>query len=211
MFSGIIEEIGTIDTIVKKKNLQVLYVKAQKVWRGTKAGDSIAVNGVCLTVTGIKKNVLAFDVILETLRVTSLGCVVKGSKVNLERSLRMNDRISGHFVSGHVDHMATVKKIVTQENYAEFQIGLNKDIRRYIAPKGSIALDGVSLTIGEVKQNYFSVYLIPFTLEVTNLGDKQKGDKVNIETDILAKYVLNSQKDSFYSGKGRDKNQKLKI
>lgn len=189
MFSGIVEETGLVEALVEKTNLCHLKVRAKKVHVGAKAGDSIAVNGVCLTITKREKNVLTFDLMLETLRKTTLGDVSKGSRVNLERALKMSDRISGHFVSGHVDDIGIIRKVVTGTNYTEIQINFKAGVAKYIAYKGSICLDGISLTIGEVRKNYLSVYLIPFTLEVTNLGLKKKGDKINIETDILAKYI----------------------
>ena len=116
------------------------------------------------------------------------------NRVNLERAMKANGRIDGHFVSGHVDDMGRIKARITGENYTELQISTKKSIMKYIVPKGSVCLDGVSLTIGEVRKSYFSVYLIPFTLEVTTLGEMKKGDKINIETDILAKYILNENK-----------------
>lgn len=201
MFSGIVEETGFIEKIVRKQNLYVLHVRAKKILKGTKQGDSISVDGVCLTVTGIKKGVLVFDVMLETIVKTSLGKLGVKNMVNLERALRMDGRISGHFVTGHVDNMGAIREIVTGPNYTELQINLKKDLMRYVVPKGSVCVDGVSLTVGDVRRLFFSVYLIPFTLEVTNLGIKKKGDRVNIETDILAKYVFSKEEysDSLYS------------
>jgi len=191
MFSGIIEEIGVIEHINSKKNLSVFKVRAQKIFKGVKPGASIAVNGTCLTVTGAKSNILTFDIMRESLLATTLGSLKIKTKVNLERALKAGGRIDGHFVTGHVDTVGVITNKVTQTNYAELRIGLTKDVKRTIVPKGSICLDGVSLTVGEVKKSYFSVYLIPFTEQSTTLGSKKKGDKVNIETDVLAKYVLN--------------------
>jgi len=191
MFSGIIEEIGTVEQINSKTNLSALKVRAKKILKGVKPGASIAVDGTCLTVTGIKSNVLTFDVMRESLLKTTLGSLKIKAKVNLERALMANGRIDGHFVTGHVDMVGVIKNKVTKASYTEIKISITKDLARYIVPKGSICLDGVSLTVGEVKQSYFSAYLIPFTKQVTTLGLKKKGDKVNIETDILAKYILN--------------------
>ena len=196
MFSGIVEETGIVEKIVKKKNLSTLYVKGKKVVRGTKEGDSISVSGVCLTVTGTDKGLLCFDIMKETILKTTLGKLKAKSKVNLERALKMSSRISGHFVSGHVDNMETVKNVITGPNYTEIQVTISKELSKYIVPKGSVTLDGVSLTVGDVRKTFFSVYLIPFTLEVTTLGINKKGDRINIETDILAKYVLAGSKDS---------------
>ncbi len=196
MFSGIVEEYGEVVSIKEKENLSTIQIKAKKVARGTKVGDSISVAGVCLTVVGIKAGVMTFDIMKETIEKTILGCLKPGKTVNLERALKMSDRISGHFVSGHVDNMETVRDVIHRPNYTELQITIRKDLAKYIVPKGSVCLDGVSLTIGDVRKTFFSVYLIPFTLEVTTLGENKKGDRINIETDILAKYILSGYKES---------------
>ena len=127
----------------------------------------------------------------ETLLKTTLGGRIPGDTVNLERALKVGDRIGGHFVTGHIDEVGVIREIIHKKNYTEFQIGLNRSLAKHIVPKGSVCLDGVSLTVGEVQRNFFSVYLIPFTKEGTTLGAKKKGAKINIETDILAKYVFN--------------------
>ncbi len=195
MFTGIIEKTGTVKKLTTTKNLAILDTLAWSGPAGIKKGDSIAINGVCLTVTQIKKNILSFDIMKETLTKTTLGALKLGNKVNLERALKANGRIDGHFVTGHVDHMATLKKKITLENYTELRFSLNKKTAPYFVPKGSVCVDGISLTVGEVKKSYFSVYLIPFTLKVTTLGTIKEGDQVNIETDILGKYILNSVTD----------------
>ena len=194
MFNGIVEEIGVVDALERRKNLSVLKVRARKVIPGTKIGDSIAVEGVCLTVTDKKENVLTFDMMRETVDKTSLGRLRRGDKVNLERALKAGGRVSGHFVTGHVDDVGRIEGKITAANYMELSIRLPKGLGKYIGPKGSVALDGVSLTVGKVGKGRFSVYLIPFTKQVTTLGAKKKGDRVNIETDILAKYVFSSVK-----------------
>jgi len=191
MFTGIIEEMGIVAGVVEKTNLSVLKISVQKILKGIKAGDSVAVNGVCLTVTTINKTVLCFDVMKESLLKTSLGDLKTGDQVNLERALKANGRVDGHFVSGHVDDVVTLKQIIEGENYTEFRLSLKKGLAKYLVPKGSVCLDGISLTVGEVKKNYFSVYLIPFTKKVTTFGCRKAGAKINIETDILAKYILN--------------------
>ena len=193
MFSGIVEEKGTVKNINRKKNLITMDVAADKVLKGTKVGDSIAVNGVCLTVTKMAGKVATFDLMKETLDFTTLGDAKSGTEVNLERALKVSDRIGGHFVSGHVDGMGVLKKIVTMENYVEWQIQLDRKLMRYMAPKASVTVDGVSLTIGWVKKTMFSIYLIPHTLEVTTFGNKKIGQKLNIETDVLAKYILHGK------------------
>jgi riboflavin synthase len=197
MFSGIVEEIGTVENIVAKKNLSVLNVRAHKVLKGTKPGSSISVDGVCLTVTEIKQGTLCFDVMRESLLKTTLGNLKPKSQVNLERALKANDRIDGHFVTGHVDSVGMIQASVTKANYAELRIHQIKGLEKYIVPKGSICLDGVSLTVGEVKKNYFSIYLIPFTRKCTVLGMKKKGDAINVETDILAKYILSKNSSKY--------------
>ncbi|MFP4472828.1 MAG: riboflavin synthase [Candidatus Omnitrophota bacterium] len=195
MFSGIVEEVGTVKAIDRKKNLITMDIKADRVLRGAKLGDSISVNGVCLTITRLNKRVARFDLMKETLDSTTLGCVKSGSAVNLERALKVSDRIGGHFVSGHVDGMGVLKKKVTMENYVEWQIAADRKILKYLAPKASVTVDGVSLTIGWVKKSrkLFSIYLIPHTLEVTTFGRKRVNQKLNLETDILAKYIIHAR------------------
>ena len=192
MFTGIVEEIGIVDQIKQKENLSILKVCAKKVAKGIKVGDSVAINGVCLTVTRIDKDFLSFDVMQETLLKTTLGEFQADHRVNLERALKVGDRLSGHFVTGHVDVLGQIQALVKTTNYLELKIAIAKNLVKYLVPKGSVCVDGVSLTVGEVKKDSFSVYLIPFTKDVTTLGLKKKGDQVNIETDILAKYILKS-------------------
>jgi len=193
MFSGIVEEKGIVKGVNRKKNLITMDIQAHRVLRGTKIGDSIAVNGVCLTVTHLSGKTAVFDLMKETLDFTTLGYAKTGTSVNLERALKVSDRIGGHFVSGHVDGMGLLKKKVTMENYVEWQIELDRKLMRYMAPKASVTVDGVSLTIGWVKKTMFSIYLIPHTLEVTTFGSKKVGQKLNIETDVLAKYILHGK------------------
>lgn len=203
MFNGIVEEIGTVDALERRKNLSVLKVRARKVLQGTKLGDSIAVTGVCLTVTDKNKNVLAFDMMRETVNKTSLGRLRRGDKVNLERALKAGGRVSGHFVTGHIDSVGRIEQKIAEKNYEELSIRLPKGLGKYIVPKGSVALDGISLTVGRVGKGRFSVYLIPFTKKVTTLGAKKKGDSVNIETDILAKYLIGRRVSSRRAPVGR--------
>ncbi|MBI5150870.1 MAG: riboflavin synthase [Candidatus Omnitrophica bacterium] len=189
MFNGIVEETGVVERVTRKKNLSVLKVRARKVLKGTKVGDSIAVDGVCLTVTAAGKGAMTFDLMRETLLSTSLGKVKPGGKVNLERALKTGGRVSGHFVTGHVDVVSRVKEVLSRPNYVELVVHLPRHLSRYIVPKGSVCLDGVSLTVGGVRKDAFSVYLIPLTRRLTTLGARKKGDWVNLETDILAKYI----------------------
>jgi riboflavin synthase len=190
MFSGIVEEKGIVAGIRKKENLIILSIKAKKVLKGVKVGDSISVDGACLTVTKIKNSVVDFDIMKETIDKTTLKFLKVGSEVNLEGALRVNDRLGGHFVSGHNDCVGVIRKRISKPNYEEFQIAIPKSFARYLAPKGSVSVDGISLTLGEVEKNVFSIYIIPHTLDVTTLGKKKDGDHVNIETDLLAKYIL---------------------
>jgi len=191
MFSGIVEETGLVSKLDKKNNLSVLNVAANKTIRGTKKGDSVAVNGVCLTVTNVRGKIFTFDIMQETIKATTLNQIKPKSKVNLERALKMSDRNSGHFVTGHIDAVGKIKNRIDKENYTELQIELNKSLMKYIVSKGSVCLDGVSLTVASVKGAVFSVHLIPLTKNVTTLSLKQKNDSINVETDILAKYILN--------------------
>jgi riboflavin synthase len=193
MFSGIVEEKATVKGVAKKANLFTMTIRAQKVIRGTKVGDSISVDGVCLTVTKKDDRCLTFDLMKETLDATTLKHAKPGTSINLERALKVSDRLGGHFVSGHVDGVGRLMKIVQIPNYVEWQIRIPKGLAKYLAPKGSVSIDGVSLTIGWVKTNLFSIYLIPHTLDVTTFGEKKEGSELNIETDLLAKYILQAR------------------
>lgn len=167
-----------------------LQVRARLAAEGTIAGDSVAVNGVCLTVTGNNRGLLEFDVMPETLKISNLGKLKTGEKVNLERALRSDSRISGHFVSGHVDTCAAIRAKGYRSGNLAFSIVLPERFRRNIFPKGSIAIDGISLTVAEVKASVFSVFVIPYTAQHTTLGLKGPGQTVNLEFDMLAKAVL---------------------
>lgn len=189
MFTGIVEEIGIVKKIVSKNNLAILTVQANKICRGVRLGSSISVNGVCLTVTASKEKILSFDAMAETLAKTTLGQLKSGDKVNLERAVRANGRLDGHIVTGHVDQVTVLTKQIKKENYLELQFFLDKTIARFIVPKGSICVNGVSLTVGAVTSKYFSVYIIPSTEKETNLGLLNEQSPVNIEVDILARYI----------------------
>lgn len=196
MFTGIIEETGLIANLQKNKNGLRLTLTAKKVLAGTKIGDSIAVNGVCLTVVNLTKTTLAFDVMAVTGADSLTGSLKKGLTVNLERALAANERLGGHFVSGHVDTVGTIKKITKKTNLYEVAVAYNQQYAQYVVRKGSIAIDGISLTVQELDQKSFTVGIIPHTLISTSLNNKKVGDKVNLEFDLLAKYVekmLNKQ------------------
>lgn len=189
MFTGIVEELGTILRVEGGGLSSKLHIQAQKVLEGVHLGDSIAVNGVCLTVTSFSASQFTADVMPETLKKTSLCQVKKGDAVNLERAMAMGDRFGGHIVSGHVDGTGTV---VSRENYANavlFRIKAPGELLKYMIPRGSITVDGISLTLVDVTSEGFSISIIPHTLEHTNLRDKFAGDIVNLECDIIGKYV----------------------
>jgi len=189
MFTGIIEEIGIISNIDRSAVSCKLTISAKKIMDDCKDGDSISVNGTCLTVTKRLDNGFVADVMAETMRRTNLDSLKTGDKVNLERSLRLRDRLGGHIVAGHVDEVGTVIELIQEGIATLMRIQLSVEIMRYIAVKGSVCIDGVSLTITDVKDNSFQVSLIPYTKEITILGLKRIGDKVNIEADMLARYL----------------------
>ncbi|MGE0269160.1 MAG: riboflavin synthase [Candidatus Omnitrophota bacterium] len=189
MFTGIVEEIGTVKRLVSKENLAILVVQATKISKGVRLGSSICVNGVCLTVTAVEEKNLIFDAMAETLEKTTLGKLKSGDKVNLERAVKSSGRLDGHIVTGHVDQVSMLIKRIAKENYLELRFSLDHLIARFIAPKGSICINGVSLTVGAVTKEYFSVYIIPLTEKETNLGLLKEQMSVNIEVDILARYI----------------------
>lgn len=189
MFTGIIEEKGILKELKMAGVSGSLKIGAQKVLEGTKIGDSIAVNGVCLTVTRMDSTGFCADVMAETLRRSSLGSLSKGDAVNLERAMAANGRFGGHIVSGHIDGMGTISKIKDEGNATWIYITASKDILNLIVEKGSIAIDGISLTVAKVSDVDFAVSVIPHTAAETTLLDKKIGDSVNLENDIIGKYV----------------------
>jgi len=192
MFTGIVEKMGTVVSTQKLKNrTYAMHIDFGKMLKDTRIGDSIALNGACLTLVGKRGTIGTFDVMGETLHRTNLGSLKPSSRVNIERSMSLKDRISGHFVIGHIDGAGTVSKIESQsDGSVKMTISTDSKLTSMMVEKGSVALDGVSLTLVEVASRGFSVYLIPHTLEVTTLGIKKKGDLVNIEADYIGKYVL---------------------
>ncbi len=187
MFSGIVEELGEVKNFSKQGNHTLLEIKANRVLEDIKIGDSVSVNGVCLTVIKKESETLTFEAIPETLKVTNLGVLKVSDKVNLERSLKVGDRLSGHFVTGHIDCIGIIRKKNYFNNNLCFEIAIPTEFIKYCIPKGSIAVDGISLTLVNIRSNTFTVYIIPHTLKNTTLGFKGPSDKVNIEFDILAK------------------------
>jgi riboflavin synthase len=190
VFTGIIEELGQVKSISRRGNNTLLEVKAGIVLEDTKIGDSIAVNGACLTVVKNEQGVLSFEAMPETTRLTNIGSLKISDKVNLERSLKAGGRISGHFVNGHIDCLGVIRKKGPEAGNLCFQITLPSEFLKYIIPKGSIAVDGISLTIAKKSSNTFSVYIISHTLANTTLNFKGASSEVNIEFDILAKSLI---------------------
>jgi riboflavin synthase len=189
MFTGIIEEVGKIGGLSLSGKTGELQVEARKVLEGMRSGDSISVNGVCLTVRSLTAQMFHAEISQETLARTSFTKSKKGDSVNLERPLLPTSRLGGHFVQGHVDGVGQVQKIRSEGGFAFYRFSLPASIRPYVAEKGSIAVDGISLTVSQLGLSFFEVALIPYTLQNTNLSGRQIGDLVNLECDVLAKYV----------------------
>ena len=189
MFTGIIEEIGELIRIKQGSDSAVLTIRAGKVLEGTKVGDSIAVNGVCLTVTGLDGTSFDAYVMPETMRRSALGSLSAGSRVNLERAMAADGRFGGHMVAGHVDGTGRISGIRTESNAVLYTVAADPQLLRYVVEKGSITVDGISLTVVSVSDNELTVSVIPHTRSVTTLGLRRIGDQVNLETDIIGKYV----------------------
>lgn len=192
MFTGIVKGIGVVTSVSKSKGGAeiIIRVRLGKFGRGLKKGDSVCINGACLTATKLSKGEAEFEMVSETIRRTNLGQTKPGEIVNIERSLRVGDRLEGHFVLGHVDGTGVIEDIQKMSSETTIWIKLDKWLTKSLVPKGSIAVDGVSLTLVGVEGDRVSVSLIPHTLKMTTLGMKRIGDRVNIETDILGKYVV---------------------
>lgn len=189
MFTGIVEELGRIVDVRRGSHSAVLHISCQKVLSGTKTGDSIAVNGVCLTVTDTGSQGYTADVMAETLDRSSLGTLVRGSLVNLERAMPADGRFGGHIVAGHIDGTGTIQSIWRDDTAVWYQIAAGPAILRYIVEKGSVAIDGISLTVARVSEGDFQVSVIPHTQANTTLPYRREGDLVNLETDLVGKYV----------------------
>lgn len=200
MFTGIIEEIGKVVKIQKNSRSSLLSINASKVLEDVDLGDSIAVNGICLTVTDYNEQLFTVDVMNETWSRTSLDKLKPGSYVNLERAMAANGRFGGHIVTGHIDGTGRIKSIRRDDNAVWYQITADKNILSLIVEKGSIAIDGISLTIAKVSQSDFSVSIIPHTLGQTILKNKQVNDLVNLENDMIGKYIQKFLNDNNNSG-----------
>ncbi|MET8411206.1 riboflavin synthase [Streptomyces sp. NPDC005195] len=189
MFTGIVEELGEVTAVENLDEASRFRLRGPVVTQGAQHGDSIAVNGVCLTVVDHEGDEFTADVMAETLNRSSLGALTVGSRVNLERPMAVGDRLGGHIVQGHVDGTGTVIERKPSEHWEIVKISLPADLTRYVVEKGSITVDGISLTVVDAGPDHFTVSLIPTTLDLTTLGRKQPGDPVNLEVDVIAKYV----------------------
>lgn len=200
MFTGIIEELGVVNRFVRAGNIHVLEIGCAKIAQSAAIGDSVAVNGVCLTVSEKKKLALRFDVMAQTMRNTGLERLKAGDTVNLEGAMKASGAFGGHFVLGHVDCAGTVRQMKKNGEDILVKIGFPAEFGRLVVEKGSVAVDGVSLTAGDVAEDSLTVYLIPHTLKTTNLGSHKAGDTVNLEFDIVGKYIARA---GSLQGKGR--------
>ncbi|WP_329276652.1 riboflavin synthase [Streptomyces sp. NBC_00691] len=189
MFTGIVEELGEVTAVEQLEDASRFRLRGPLVTEGAQHGDSIAVNGVCLTVVEFGDGEFTADVMAETLKRSSLGALEVGSRVNLERPMAVGGRLGGHIVQGHVDGTGTILERTPSEHWELVKVGLPVHLSRYVVEKGSITVDGVSLTVVEVTDDWFTISLIPTTLDLTTLGIKQSGDPVNLEVDVIAKYV----------------------
>ncbi len=189
MFTGLVEEVGIVESVIKGADSAKIIIKAHKVLEGTKLGDSISTNGVCLTVTTFAQKQFSVDVMAETMRKSNLHLLTPGDLVNLERALKVGDRLGGHFVSGHIDGTGIIKSYEQEDNAVWLTITAETNILRYIVQKGSVAIDGVSLTVAFLDESLFKVSVIPHTKEATTLIRKKVGEYVNLECDMIGKYI----------------------
>jgi riboflavin synthase len=189
MFTGIIEHLGKVKQVKLQADSAIIVIDIGPLSDDVSPGDSIAINGACLTVTQIKDSAVYFDVSTETLNMTAIGKLKISDKVNIERSLKMGDQLGGHFVTGHVDGVGVINKVENEPGQCTVWFSASETLINMMIKKGSVAIDGISLTIVEIREGLFSVALIPYTLELTTLGFKKVGEKVNLETDMLGKWV----------------------
>jgi riboflavin synthase len=189
MFTGIIEEIGEIKNISSGVESKKLEIKAKKILVGLQIGESININGACQTVIQVKPDSFVVESVKETLKRSSLGLLKKGDRVNLERALKLSDRLGGHLLTGHVDCTSEIRSVSSDGDSSVFEFSLPPDYSALVVEKGSIAVNGISLTVAELKKNSFTVSIIPFTLKMTTLDEKKTGDLVNLEFDLFGKYV----------------------
>ena len=206
MFTGIIEEIGKVEAIKETSSGVKCSISAKKVMNDLKISDSISINGVCLTVAKSSMNIFTLDIVPETLEKSNLNELLEGDFVNLERAMRVSDRFGGHILQGHIETLGVILDKQQKRDNATLSVGLDPEWMRFCIPKGSIALDGISLTISKIEANIIEVVLIPHTLKNTTLGLKSKSDTINIETDIIGKYV-----DRLLSFDGEDSDKDINI
>ncbi|MFA6170557.1 MAG: riboflavin synthase [Candidatus Margulisiibacteriota bacterium] len=189
MFTGIIEQIGSVASLVRQANAAKLVIYGRKFFEGTKVGESISVNGVCLTITHLRRDYAEFDVSSETLKKSTIGDLRISDKVNLEKALLVSARLGGHIVTGHIDGVGEIRETVRSGDGVDFYLSIPSDVMNYFVTKGSIAIEGVSLTVAGFRDGQLRVSVIPLTLKQTTLGSLAAGDKVNIEVDIFSKYI----------------------
>ncbi|MGO9613640.1 MAG: riboflavin synthase [Dissulfurispiraceae bacterium] len=189
MFTGLILEVGEVASIEKKNQSAQLLIKGKEILEDILVGDSIAINGVCLTAISIKRDIITFDVSFETLRSTNLGELKRGHQINLEPSLKANSKIGGHFVTGHVEDIGSIRSKTSVGNALKIEVAAPASVLKYLVRKGAVAVDGISLTVVDVLKEAFTVMIVPHTAKMTTLAVKRNGDTVNLEPDILAKYV----------------------
>ncbi|MCF8336396.1 MAG: riboflavin synthase [Bacteroidales bacterium] len=189
MFTGIIEDIGSVETVQSGVNSAQIRINSRVVPADLKTGDSVSINGVCLTVTAYDVSGFTVEAVPETMSRSNLGNLHAGAPVNLERALRVGDRMGGHMMSGHVDSKGIIQSVDQEENAVWYTVSLANDFIRYLIPKGSVGIDGISLTVVDVSKDSFTVSVIPHTLRETTLAYRKKGDEVNIECDMTAKYI----------------------
>lgn len=202
MFTGIVEEMGKLLSLEMGSDSGIITIEADKVLQGTELGDSIAVNGTCLTARDFSSGTFSADVMPETLKKTNLGNLKRGSIVNLERALTLNARLGGHLMLGHVDATGKITRIQPEGNAIIYTIAAPEEIRRYLLAQGSVGIDGISLTVARLQQDSFSVSLIPHTVKVTTLGQNGVGYEVNLEADVIGKYVEKIMKGGLPGGQG---------
>jgi len=200
MFTGIVEAVGTVTRVERRGSVQQTTIRCPEILDDVNLGDSISIDGACQTVVTFDDETFQFDSVQETLRLTTIGSWTSGRRVNLERSLQVGARLGGHWVMGHVDAVSTLLERRDNGNSSELRFSLPSELASQVAGKGSVALDGISLTVTDVSNDSFGIAVIPFTLDHTTLGEKKPGDPVHIETDILAKYI-----DRLYQGGEADR------
>ena len=193
MFTGIIEEIGKVISIKEKRDLSQISINTQNILKSAKIGDSISINGTCLTITSIKDSFFTSDIVKETIQKTNLKYIKIDDYVNLERSMRSDSRFDGHIVQGHVEGVAVIESIKKDKDSLILKVKVPNELAMYCIHKGSIAINGVSLTIASIEKNHIDIWIIPHTLKCTTFGKINNGDYVNIETDIIAKYIQKFQ------------------